>query len=171
MRKLLRKALLFFSVIGLDFITKQGAIAYLSDASLSWQYPFGGLPVFRDLFGISLSFNYVENTGAAWGMLSEYTLLLLVMRVLLVGYLAWTLFTQKKSALFTTGVVCILAGAIGNIVDMVLYGYVVDMIKVVLWGYHYPVFNIADMSIVVGLTFLLVSEFFFPAPKEETLVH
>lgn len=166
MKKLLLFGTLFLLILAVDLVTKECASAWLSHTTHSFVYPFGGVPVFQNVFGISLSFNYVENTGAAWGMLSEYTLFLLFFRVILVGYLLYTLSTQKKPVLFQLGVVCILSGACGNIIDMLRFGYVVDMIKVVLFGYHYPVFNVADSAIVGGLVALLAAEFFIKGTKK-----
>ena len=62
----------------------------------------------------------------------------------------------------------IIVGAVGNLVDYVAYGFVVDMFHFILWGYDYPVFNVADTAITVGMGWLIVLSFFLKDPKAQT---
>jgi signal peptidase II len=73
--------------------------------------------------------------------------------------IAWLLiyavfFNQHRS--WQIPITLIVAGAVGNVVDYFLYGHVVDMLHFVLWGYDFPVFNLADSAIFIGVTSLIV---------------
>ncbi|MDN3504412.1 MAG: signal peptidase II [Rhabdochlamydiaceae bacterium] len=128
-------------------------------AKMSWlypSYPYGGIAVFKNFLGISFSLNYVQNTGSAWGLFSDYQIPLFIARSLLVGALIiYQLFFLKKQY-HAFALTMVISGAIGNLVDVVLYGHVIDMFHFNLWGYHYPVFNIADMSICIGVVWLII---------------
>ncbi|MDD3400666.1 MAG: signal peptidase II [Eubacteriales bacterium] len=103
---------------------------------------------------------YVQNRGAAWGILSNATIVLIIITFIFCGLLVWLTIRNHKN--FTTLsriiVALIFAGAVGNLIDRVLLGYVRDMIEVTFVSF--PVFNIADSSIVIG-TILLVIEVLF----------
>lgn len=128
-------------------------------AKLSWlhpHYPYGGVPVFRYFFGVSFSLNYVQNLGAAWGLFSQYPTLLLVARIVMVlALIVFLLFFLKEKKRWWP-LAMIIAGAIGNIFDAFFYGHVVDMFHFVFWGYSYPVFNLADSYITIGILILLL---------------
>ncbi len=121
---------------------------------MSWfhtLYPYGGIGVFRDFYGISFSLNRVENTGAAWGLFSHFSGYLFFLRcAIALTLLVYLLFFNKISARVFP-LLLILAGATGNIVDFLLYGYVVDLFHFNFWGYTFPVFNVADMCIFLGV--------------------
>ena len=57
------------------------------------------------------------------------------------------------------------AGALGNVLDIFLYGHVVDMFYFVFWGWSYPVFNLADASIFIGIATLAIVSLFFQKRK------
>ncbi len=122
-------------------------------------YPYGGIGVFENFFGISLSLNYVENKGAAWGSFANYSTLLFYARVFivlgLIVYLILANLTFKK--LFPYWLV--ITGAIGNILDYIFYGHVVDMIHFVFGSYSFAVFNLADAMISAGILLLIIESF------------
>lgn len=152
--------LIFGVILASDLITKWATQAYLSvPRGPLGEYPYGGIGVFQDFFGVSLSLTYVSNTGAAWGILSNYSLFLLIGRILLVSFLIWYVLRGKGPTIRLTALTVIIAGAIGNIFDMLFYKHVIDMVKFVLWGYHYPVFNIADAAICTGIGLLILDSF------------
>lgn len=118
-------------------------------------YPYGGFPVFQNVFGIDFSVNYATNTGAAWGMFSDYGSYLFGARIILiVGVLTYWLCT-RMSILRKWALALIITGACGNICDGFRYGRVIDMFHFVFWEYSFPVFNIADMLICIGASALL----------------
>jgi signal peptidase II len=90
-------------------------------------------------------------------MFGGYQLPLLYLRVaLILALIIYTLFINKRKQ-WQIPLCMIIAGAIGNVIDYFLYGHVIDMIHVVLWGYDYPVFNVADSAIFLGIAALLLT--------------
>jgi signal peptidase II len=161
-------AFLGILILGLDFTTKYLTQRFIPLSYLfSHSYPYGGIGVFKDFLGIEFSINYATNKGAAWGMLSDFQPYLLALRIVLVlSLLVYVIFfnTDWRRRL---PLVLIIAGAFGNILDYFIYGHVIDMFHFILWGYDYPIFNIADSSIFIGIIWL----FFFssksqPSPKK-----
>lgn len=106
-----------------------------------------------------LRLTHVQNTGSAFGILTNQTFLLTV--IALVGILfILLLYYQFFSpvTLSTTVLGLILGGAAGNLIDRLRFGYVTDFIDVLLWGdFHWPSFNFADASITVGALILVGS--------------
>ncbi|MBR0365187.1 MAG: signal peptidase II [Clostridia bacterium] len=114
---------------------------------------FGGIP------GVC-KFIYVKNTGAAFSMLSSNTVILSVISIVFCVAAAVYWFWKKPThPLLRLAVVLLFAGALGNAVDRVAYKFVVDFISVT-W-FDFPVFNIADMSIVGGAIAAVVYVMFF----------
>lgn len=149
-----------FFILGVDVLSKM--YTYHNIAPLSWSsplYPYGGIAVFKDFFGIDFSLNYTMNKGAAWGIFSNFQDYLLYARLLIMGFLLAYLLFSKMSCLRMFALVCVLTGATGNVIDFFLYGHVVDMFKFVLWGYHFPVFNVADSIIFCAVGCLLSQDF------------
>jgi signal peptidase II len=70
----------------------------------------------------------------------------------------WLLKSHPGQKLFALALACILGGAIGNVIDRVLYGYVVDFLDFHWKGWHFPAFNIADSAITVGAALLILDE-------------
>ena len=110
-----------------------------------------------------LDFTYVENRGAAFGILSNQrwffiimtAILMVVILILLFRYHHHTMLTYLASAL-------ILGGGLGNMVDRVLLGYVVDYIHV---SFFPPVFNFADCAVVIGTASFVIHVLFFAEKK------
>ena len=126
----------------------------------AYVYPYGGVGVFKDFFGIEFSINQLHNYGAAWGLFRDYPIVLIVVRLFIFAGLTMYLFFNKEScSLFSFALILVLSGALGNIMDFFLYGYVVDMFHFVLWGYDYPIFNVADSLVCVGVALLFISSF------------
>jgi signal peptidase II len=113
------------------------------------------LIIFKDLMGIDFMITLTKNTGAAWGFFSNFQVLLLIVRILvIIGMLLYLLFWNQQSQQIAP-LVLVLAGALGNVLDFFLYGFVIDFLHFNLWGYHFPVFNCADMCITIGVMWLL----------------
>ena len=119
-------------------------------------YPYGGIGVFKNLLGIEFSITHAINYGAAWGILHQHQFSLLIFRLLLVILLSIYAFFINKQAHQRLPLTLIIAGATGNIIDYFLYGHVIDMFNFIFWGYPYPVFNVADSAITLGILGLLV---------------
>lgn len=141
-----KSALIFFciSLFFLDFFTKKFMILHMNEAMFAPLYSLTLLP------GIDCSIVYVENTGMAWGMLSSFQWVIFAFRVTLVLFLLFGLFYKDYIKKRYFSYMLIAFGALGNIVDTVLYGHVIDMIHCTFWGRSYGVFNIADAMIFIG---------------------
>lgn len=147
---------LFLIIFGTDFFLKSYINEHLRLISFSSRYPFGGIGVFSDWHGIDFSIVHVVNKGAAWGIFSSLQDYLLYMRVLIIGALLSYLVFVQSSSFRKFCLTLIFAGACGNVLDYFLYGHVIDMFYFIFFGYSYPVFNIADVSIFCGVTLLLM---------------
>ena len=154
-------AVLVAALVALDQLVKYLVV---QNIPLGEHVPF--LPYLLDL-------TYVQNTGAAFSLFSEHTWLLavisLVMSVLLAAALWKPLFRHPFGRVALS---LLLAGAIGNLIDRALQGYVVDMFHVLFM--EFAVFNVADICVVVGGIAAMVYYLFFyeklegrsKAPKE-----
>lgn len=110
-----------------------------------------------DIVSPWLALVYVENRGAAFGLLQGYSDLLLVLAIVLV--IGITIFFQRMgtlSPLMPVATGLIVGGAIGNIIDRIRLGFVVDFVAVGPW----PTFNVADSAITVGTVLLFVALIF-----------
>lgn len=97
----------------------------------------------------------VHNTGAGFSILSGKTWLLILMSaIFLVAYVTFDIIFKRNSVLYEIASACIIAGAIGNLIDRVVFGYVRDFVY--LKFINFPVFNVADISLTVGCVLLIV---------------
>lgn len=108
------------------------------------------------LLGPALTFRYVENTGAAFGLLRGQGVLLSVLALVVIGGIVLAYRHISGTSLWRVAAIGLVAGgAVGNLIDRVRLGHVVDFVSVGAW----PTFNLADSAItvgVVGLSFLLL---------------
>ena len=106
-----------------------------------------------------LNFTYIRNEGIAFGIYFEGAeTLFIVLPILITVYLFYLLKSEEFQDKFSQiALFLIIAGAVGNIIDRIFRGYVVDFIDFHLNGMHWYVFNIADSSVTIGLIFLLYS--------------
>lgn len=112
-----------------------------------------------------LGLKYCENTGAAFSSFSgaKWFLIILV-SIMLVGLLIFTVRYKYKRPIFMISSVMIMSGGLGNLIDRVRQGYVVDYLDVKL--FNFAVFNFADVCVVLGAAFMLIWLFFIE-PKLE----
>lgn len=144
----------------LDLATKFFTQKYLPLSYYhAYTYPYEGIGVFRNFMGIEFSINHAINRGAAWGILAEFQTYLLVVRILFVAALFIYLLFFNKFKNKQIPLTLILAGALGNICDYFFYGHVIDMFHFILWGYDYPIFNVADAAIFIGVVWLFLLSF------------
>lgn len=104
-----------------------------------------------------LNIKYVENAGAAWGVLEGHSVLLILASILVLVLVYNLMFSIKEDKLSNLGFGLLFGGILGNLIDRVIYGYVRDFISIYIFGYSYPIFNIADMGIVIGVILVLIS--------------
>jgi len=141
-------------IVILDQVTK-----YLTVSRI----PLGGIVPFWDgLF----HFTYIQNTGMAFSMLEGGRWFFLVMTVIAFVLMGFAL--KKGWITHPTGLwalASIAGGAVGNLIDRVLYGYVIDMIEVEFM--RFAVFNVADCFVVCGAILLVIYTFFFDKPQNK----
>jgi signal peptidase II len=108
-----------------------------------------------------LSLSYIENPGAALGLFANKTFLLIIISIAaLLFILLFLRYLSPATTLSIVSIGLILGGAVGNLIDRLRFGYVIDFIDIRLWGnFHWPVFNIADAAITVGV-FVLIYSFY-----------
>ena len=109
----------------------------------------------KDLVLITIEF--VRNYGAAFNLLSGSRLFLSFISVISTIILSYFIFLSENKLINKLGLSFILAGSIGNGIDRILRGYVIDFIKIKY--IHFPVFNIADVAINVGVLLLIINYF------------
>lgn len=110
-----------------------------------------------------VSILYVRNTGAAWGMFEGKMVFFYLITAVAIGTLLYLMFKEKgKSKLLLTAYSLILAGAVGNFIDRIRLGYVVDMFKFEF--IDFPIFNVADICLTIGVIFL----FYYVIFKEQS---
>jgi signal peptidase II len=110
------------------------------------------------------NFTYVRNHGAAFSFLSDaggwqrwfFTIIAVVISCVLAVWLARNSRAQLKLNLALS---LVLAGAIGNLIDRSIYGYVIDFFHLYYQNWHYPAFNIADSAICIGAALLIWDSF------------
>lgn len=103
---------------------------------------------------------YVQNKGAAWSLFTGRLNSLIVISLLAIAYFSYLAFKNRKQGWRIQIIYgMILGGSLGNLMDRILYGYVIDMID--LQFIDFPVFNVADMSISIGIILLSLYIFFY----------
>ena len=104
----------------------------------------------------------VHNSGAAFSFLAGaggwQRWFFTVIGVLAAVLILWMLNSHAGQKLFAFSLACILGGALGNVIDRVLYGYVIDFLDLHWQGWHFPAFNLADSAITVGAVCLILDE-------------
>ncbi len=165
-----KKAFIFLAVVSLILMLDIWLKAYIEKniaivgRSLP-VYPYGGIGVFRDWQGIDFCIVHVMNKGAAWGVFASLQHYLVYIRIAIIGGLMAYLWAVNASTYRKCALLLVVAGAIGNVIDYFLYGHVIDMFYFIFWGHSFPVFNIADCAISLGITLLLSQSLFKRSPK------
>ena len=136
--------IVIFFIVGLDQLTK-----YLISQIIS---PRESIVIIEKFFYITL----VHNTGIAFGLFKNQTIIFVIISIITVALIIYNIFYRRKYKrihkleLFAFSL--ILAGALGNLIDRVRFGYVIDFLDFRIW----PVFNIADSAITVGIILILI---------------
>lgn len=118
--------------------------------------PVGSMEIISGL----LSFTYVENRGAAFGIFQGQRTFIIVLVLAILGVIGWLLFTNRiKAPIERVCTTMIIAGGLGNLVDRIRLGFVVDYIDINQL-FSYPMFNLADCFVVIGCCLLVVSVMF-----------
>ena len=132
-------------VLSLDQLTK-----FLITRNLSYNQ---SIPVIKGIFHLTL----IHNRGAAFGILKNQVPLFIITSIAAIALIYFNLkkIGYKKFSIYSISLSLILAGALGNLIDRLLLGYVVDFLDLRIW----PVFNVADSAITIGAILLGYSIF------------
>ena len=148
--KLLVFDLLFLSfLVFADQFTKYIAVLKLKNQ-----------PAFSIIDGV-LEFNYLENRGAAFGMLQNQKIFFVFVALIFLGVIAYVLIKvpyEKKYRRLNVLLILIAGGAIGNLIDRLRLDYVVDFIYIVL--INFPIFNVADIYVTLSTVLLVIQVLF-----------
>ncbi len=114
-------------------------------------------PIIQDVF----HFTYVTNEGMAFGLsFPGGKHILLVMTILLTGFIVGFLWKERNGHPFVKyGLALILSGAVGNLIDRLLYGKVVDFMDIMIGDLHWYIFNIADSAVTIGMALFIIHSF------------
>ena len=104
-----------------------------------------------------LTIEYIRNYGAAFNILSGSRLFLSLISIISTIILMYLIFIRKDNRINKYGLSFIVAGSIGNGIDRIFYGYVIDFIKIKF--VDFPVFNIADIAINIGILVIIINYF------------
>ena len=102
---------------------------------------------------------YVKNDGAAWNMLAGKQTFLSLLAAVAIGVMLYFLLKQKQShsaKLNQIALACMIAGAAGNLIDRLVLNYVRDFLHFYPFGYDFPVLNIADTALTIGVILLIL---------------
>lgn len=122
--------------------------------------PGMSLPVVADLFHIT----YILNPGAAFGILeNQRTLFILIAALLLISFVYYYPKLRSDRLSLKIGATLLVGGAVGNLIDRIQTGYVVDFIDFRIW----PIFNVADMAIVGGVGVMICAMLFMDKARGE----
>ena len=107
-----------------------------------------------------------HNTGAAFSFLAGAGGFFVALAVVISAVLViWMKRLAASARLEAVSLALIIGGAIGNVIDRLIYGYVIDFLDVYVGSYHWPAFNIADSAICIGAVLLIIDSFRKPAAK------
>ncbi|MBF0410096.1 MAG: signal peptidase II [Candidatus Riflebacteria bacterium] len=141
----------------LDRATKWAAQLYLIERPIV---------VIKDFFTLT----FVKNPGVAFGLFPEWKLPPIIMAVAMIGIICYYSFQLPSSEKLTRWALALLVGgALGNLYDRLVYSYVVDFFLFHIGKYDFPVFNVADVAIDLGVFLLFIDIFFYStdeAPQE-----
>ena len=139
--------LIILSLIGIDQFSKYLALKYLKGVS--------SIPIINDIFHLT----YVENRGAAFGLFQNNQIIFVIVAMIACIVGLYYIYKKDLNLLAKSSIILLISGAIGNMIDRVRLGFVVDYFDFrIVWEY---VFNVADIFVVVGTILLCIYILFF----------
>ena len=139
-KKIYVVSLIFFLI---DFLSKLLVICFDS------KFP---VVVIKNFFVL----DKVNNEGAAFSLFSGYVFVLVLISILVLYYVNKSIINDIRSKTGILGVSMLIGGILGNLFDRVFYGKVIDFLSFNIFGYMFPVFNLADTFICVGVGLLII---------------
>jgi len=153
--RIIPMALIAAFLIGLDQLTKFLVVTRMEEGE--------SIPILGKYFAITSH----RNSGAAWGMLQGQMIFFYIITVVVLAILVYVYIREAKgNLLLQSAIVMLIAGSLGNFIDRILFQEVVDFVDVLLIFYDFPIFNVADSALTVGVVLMIV-EFFFMGKGEK----
>ena len=136
-----------FIILIIDIISKRLVVNYLMDSE--------SISIIDDFFRIT----YAKNTGIAFSFLEGHVWFIILMTIIVIGFIIKYVKDNDINKKELVGYSFIIGGAIGNLIDRIMYGYVIDFLDFNILGYDFPIFNLADSFIVIGVVILGIMSF------------
>lgn len=130
-------------LLGLDLIIKHLVSSYLTNINIIDNF---------------FSLTYVLNDGAAFSLFASKTYLLILISLLCLCFIIYELKNNLVDRILSVGYSLVLAGLLGNFIDRLIDGYIIDYLSFKIFGFNYPIFNLADILIVVGIIIVIIKE-------------
>ena len=104
------------------------------------------------------SLKYVLNDGAAFSLFASRTYFLIIISLVCLFFILYELIKNIDDRALSIGYSLVLSGLLGNFIDRLIDGYIIDYLSFKIFGFNYPIFNLADILIVVGIVIVLIKE-------------
>lgn len=136
---------IIFVILGIDQVTKS-----IIDSSMSL---YQQIPIIPGFFNIT----YLQNTGAAWSMFEGKMGFFYLVSILALIAMFLFYFNSNENEKWTRlALAMMIAGTLGNFIDRIVFHHVRDFLDFVIFGYDFPVFNVADMALCIGVFIIIV---------------
>jgi signal peptidase II len=153
----------------IKWLALSAAVIILDQLSKQWisnHFVYGESRAVTDFFNLVLA----HNQGAAFSMLNDaggwQRWFFSAIAVIASAWIVWLLRRHQQQKLFSLALALILGGALGNLIDRISFGYVVDFLDFYWNAQHFPAFNIADSAITCGAALMLLDSFMHPKSQD-----
>ena len=130
-------------LLGIDLLLKYLVSTYLTTVNIIDNF---------------FSLTYVLNDGAAFSLFASRIYLLIFIAIICLFFIIYELKNNLDDRVLSIGYSLVLAGLLGNFLDRLIDGYIIDYLSFKILGYNYPIFNFADILIVVGIVIVIIKE-------------
>ena len=146
-------------ILLMDILTKQIVIKLM--------IPHQSITIIPNFFQIT----YAKNTGVAFSILEGKQIFIIIMTLIVLGIIIKYIKELATTKYDIISYALVIGGALGNLLDRVIYGYVIDFLDFQIFNYNFPIFNVADIGIVVGIFLLLLKNLKESRNDNETNSH
>ena len=141
-------------LLGIDLLLKYLVSTYLTTVNIIDNF---------------FSLTYVLNDGAAFSLFASRIYLLILIAIICLFFIIYELKNNLDDRVLSIGYSLVLAGLLGNFLDRLIDGYIIDYLSFKILGYNYPVFNLADILIVVGIIIVIIKEILKERGKKDDI--
>lgn len=135
--------ILVIVLLGIDLLLKYLVSTYLTTVNIIDNF---------------FSLTYVLNDGAAFSLFASRTYLLILIALICLFFILYELKNNLDDRVLSIGYSLVLAGLLGNFLDRLMDGYIIDYLSFKIFTYNFPIFNFADILIVVGIIIVIIKE-------------